>query len=958
MIGAPAAWARGYNGTGIVVVVADSGIDPNHPAFAGKIDLAKSRSFVLPGANQPYDASNVTDLAANSHGTHVAGIIASSAASGVPGIGFGANLIVMKMIGAGAPGIPNASAAALDYYATLNNVFIYNGSYGVDAPAGTTAWPAAELDPVESAAARGALAQGKLLVMANGNDGTKSPVASANPSGLALAPFINPANNDGRVYTNSNANFSYLLDQPGLIISVAAVGRARVVAGYSQKCGVTASWCISAPGGDTPTDPGIYSTLPNNNYGYQDGTSMATPAVSGALAVLGQAYPNYSPRDWAMVMFATAENIGTNAGVNAISGYGLVRLDRATDGPTALAAGSDVAVATNQMTYWSQPLATGGGFSKSGAGYLMVAGRTTAAGAVTVNAGALGVGGTLTLQNGLTVAQGASIAGFGRIIGNTTINGTLDPGQLPNYADLAANNGGVIPAGIPLSGTSIGTLTFQGNVTLAGTATMIEGIDGNYAIPGGPGTFDKTIVTGNGATFTAGGTLAPNLRNIVGGNNTYSPAIGTTFLIVQAQNGATVTGNFAGITQPPAGLAANTRLDVVYAATGITLNVTPLDLSNQVAATGQNQNVQNVANAIDAVRPAPGNRITLSRQPLFDDLYDNTAAQDDTEFTALSGEGQANNAVASLDTFNGMSDVIGDRQATTTLAYTGLSASELGDAPKPAVLDSGWSLWGQGFGRWSRIGTASGIPGSHTGGAGFAIGADRAFGDDFRAGAAFGYTHSRTNAFLEVATADSYAVAAYATWTTGGWILDGRLAFGPSNGDTARFVTVGPTTFSVLGSTSGWGGMLAVQAGYPIRLDDTVVLTPFGGVTAQFHARDAFTETTPVGLSFPDQTFARLVTELGARLGATFDVGEVEVRPSVSAAWTHDAGDAGLVTHVAIFDSPFEIDAADPGRDAALISAELSAQAAENLDVFVGYTGEFRRNATSHEVSAGFRLNL
>ncbi|MBV9904618.1 MAG: hypothetical protein JO346_08580, partial [Alphaproteobacteria bacterium] len=48
MIGAPAAWARGYNGTGIVVVVADSGIDPNHPAFAGKIDLAKSRSFVLP----------------------------------------------------------------------------------------------------------------------------------------------------------------------------------------------------------------------------------------------------------------------------------------------------------------------------------------------------------------------------------------------------------------------------------------------------------------------------------------------------------------------------------------------------------------------------------------------------------------------------------------------------------------------------------------------------------------------------------------------------------------------------------------------------------------------------------------------------------------------------------------------------------------------------------------------
>ncbi len=238
MIGAPAAWARGYDGTGIVVVVADSGIDPNHVAFAGKIDLARSRAFVLAATGTAFDQNNIGDLTAESHGTHVADIFASSAASGVPGIGYGANLIVLKMIAncnpCGAPGIPNAGSSALDYYAGLDNVSIYNASYGPDAPAGSTIWPAAGLDPDEAASALAVLAKGKLIVAANGNDGLKSPVASANPSGLALSPFINPANANAGVYVdgNNNYNFSNLLQQPGLIIAVAAVGQAKTVAGY------------------------------------------------------------------------------------------------------------------------------------------------------------------------------------------------------------------------------------------------------------------------------------------------------------------------------------------------------------------------------------------------------------------------------------------------------------------------------------------------------------------------------------------------------------------------------------------------------------------------------------------------------------------------------------------------------------------------------------------------------
>lgn len=973
LIGAPLAWARGYTGTGITVVVSDSGIDPNHPAFAGKIDLARSRNYVLNAPGGAYDPNNITDTDAQSHGTHVAGIVASSAASGVPGIGYNAGLIVLRSLSSCATGqdcsvasVGDGTQAALNYYATLNNTFIYNASYGPNAPKGTTVWPASIIDPDDYTAALSALVKGKLIVAANGNDGTKSPVASKNPNGLALLPFVNPVNANAGVYLdgNNNYNFSALLNQPGLIIAVASVGRTKLIAPYSQLCGATASWCVSAPGGDQTNaeEDGIYSTLPNNTYGYEQGTSMAAPAVSGALAVLAQAYPSYSSRDWAYVLFSTAENVGGMAADNATYGYGLIRLDRATDGPTTLANDAAVDVGPQQATYWSQPLTTTGGFSKTGAGYLMIAGRTTATGDVAVNAGALGVGGTLTLQTQMTVAQGALLSGIGRIVGNTIINGTLDAGQLPNYADLKANNGGVLPANIPLTGTSPGTLTFQGNVTLTGTATMVEGIDGVLAIPGGPGTFDKVVVTGAGAAFTAGGTLTPVLRNLPGGNNAFSPAVGTTIVFVSAQNGATVTGQFGELTQPAAGLAVNTRLDVVYSATAITINVTPLDLSNTAAADGANKNVQAVAQALDVVRPTPGAAPRGVEKPVFDDLYDNSSAQDDAEYTSLSGEGQADNASIALNAFSGFSDAIGRRQDAASLASGGLQTADDGGAvaPRAALLTAvggEWTAWIQGTGRWSSVGDDAGLPGWDSTGQGIAVGADRAFGDDLRAGVAFAYTHTSTDAFLEAATSSTYAGALYGSWTTGALAFDGRLALGQGHGETSRLVTVLGATSIVDGSYRGFGALLGLQGSYRIVLD-CLTLEPFVGLDSTLFDRDPFTETSSVGLVFPSQTFSRVTAQLGTHAASHFDLAGIIFTPQVSVYWSHDAGDNGLATRTSIFGSPFLIDAADPGRDAANVAANLNIQSWDNLEMFVGYQGEFRNNETTHEIHGGIRVNL
>lgn len=985
LIGAPAAWAAGYTGAGVTVAVTDSGIDPTHPAFAGKIDLARSRNLVLPSAGAVYDANQINDFDPGGHGTHVAGIVAASGTSSAPGVAYNASLVVLRAVGGVAvPQIGDPYVAAMNYFAGLQNVMIYNASYGPDPGKGFQSWPASTIDPKEAAAALKALAAGKIVVAATGNERDTNPVAGQNPSGLALYPFIKAgtANATAGAYQDggNNYNLSNLLQQSGLIIGVTAVGQDKTIAYYANYCGVTASWCLAAPGGDLSKDTGIYATLPGGNYGAKQGTSMATPMVSGALAVLQQAYPTYSAQDLAHVLFATAENVGGQAGVNAIYGYGMLRLDRAVAGPTTLAAGTDVSIAAKQMTYWSQPLTTAGAFSKSGDGYLMIAGRTTASGDVSVNGGALGVGGTLTLNTQLTVAEGAMLAGFGTINGSVFVNGTLNAGQLPNYADVTANSGGALPATVPLTGTSPGTLTFQGNVTLGASATMRVNVDGNLQVPGGPGTYDKIIVNGAGYVFTANGTLMPILRGIIGGNNNYTAPVGSTYTFLTATNGASVAGSFSGLTQPGVGLDANTRFDVIYNPTSLTLSVTPLTYAAFAQTQNLSPNQQAIAQAIDAIRPSSGAKASRNvEQPLFNALDQETSDNIDDALSALSGQGHAATPRVLMGAMAGFSDLIGDRQM---LAQTGIGDIQAGFAPSLAFAYASasqpsiearaaavpfpgqgaprspdqWTPWGQGYGSWSRVGDAGGQPGYRATGAGFAAGVDRLFSNDLMFGAAVGFSRTSSNSADMTGRADSYAGAAYATFTPGRFIFTARLAGGPTTTGTSRTLVLPGDTAVASGKVSGWGGLVAGEAGYRVDLSN-VVLRPFVGLTAQAQHQNAFSESSDFGLILPAQNYSKLTTAVGTWITTTVQAGEFTLTPAAKLAWAHDLRDTTLTTEAALFDAPFAISMADPGRDAAVVGLKLGASKNQHLGVFASYTGEFRRNANVQQLAGGVRVN-
>jgi subtilase-type serine protease len=56
---------------------------------------------------------------------------------------------------------------------------------------------------------------------------------------------------------------------------------------------------------------------------------------------------------------------------------------------------------------------------------------------------------------------------------------------------------------------------------------------------------------------------------------------------------------------------------------------------------------------------------------------------------------------------------------------------------------------------------------------------------------------------------------------------------------------------------------------------------------------------------------------------------------------------------VSLLDTPFVINAADPGRDAAVVGVKLAAWRTEKLRVYVAYNGEFRSNAVSNQISGG-----
>lgn len=292
---AAAAWAAGNVGAAaIYVAVLDQGIDINHPDLAPNLGRNPGE---IPGNRVDDDGNGYVDdvygwdfvgndnsvfdnAKKDSHGTHVAGTIGAVGGNGlgVAGMCWNIRLLSGKFLGPAGGSIAD-EVEAIEYFIDLKrrhglNIVALNASYGSVVSSLT-----------EQIAIIHAAKAGILVVAAAGNSGNWGATFPAyyNTTLDALAP-------DGFT-VEAGAEYD-------AVISVAAIDSQGALTAWSTRH--PAKVDLAAPGA------GILSTLPGGKYGLMDGTSMATPHVTGACVLYASAFPGAMPWEIKDAILASA----------------------------------------------------------------------------------------------------------------------------------------------------------------------------------------------------------------------------------------------------------------------------------------------------------------------------------------------------------------------------------------------------------------------------------------------------------------------------------------------------------------------------------------------------------------------------------------------------------------------------------------------------------------------------
>jgi subtilisin family serine protease len=285
VMGAPVAWAEGFDGAGTSVAIIDTGVQADHPMFGDRVIAQKCfsgggffhvslESLCTGGAATGNTATPCSGTSGCSHGTHVAGIAAGSngPASSPSGIAPAADIVAVQAFTR--VNLPEACGGAsacllvfdVDLFAALD-------------------WVHANRVAFDIAAVNMSLGGG--LFSGNCDTGGTHPTMKTKLDALragGVAPVV-ASGNDG--VTNQ-------MSSPACVSSAISVGAIQsetlAIAPYSNS---SSTLDFVAPGSRN-NSTGIRSAITGSSYGNMHGTSMATPHVAGAFAVMKQAHPGWT----------------------------------------------------------------------------------------------------------------------------------------------------------------------------------------------------------------------------------------------------------------------------------------------------------------------------------------------------------------------------------------------------------------------------------------------------------------------------------------------------------------------------------------------------------------------------------------------------------------------------------------------------------------------------------------
>ena len=283
MINAASAYAAGATGKGVTVAVIDSGVNSAYADLAPNlspqsIDIDSRRNNLGGGV---------------AHGTDVAGVVGASLnGQGTVGVAYQASILAIRAdnncanpIATTPPClyVPKQLADAINY-AVSRGARVINLSIAQDKLSG----------PALEQAFANAARRGVVMVVAAGNAGDFRPRQPA----------------------------QYAIEFPASVVAVGAVGSTQTLASFSNRAGGYAKEYMVAPGVDIVT--GCIAGACDSD----SGTSFAAPHISGALALLLQAFPNLTGPQALAILEKTADDLGA-PGVDLVYGFGLLDLKKA-----------------------------------------------------------------------------------------------------------------------------------------------------------------------------------------------------------------------------------------------------------------------------------------------------------------------------------------------------------------------------------------------------------------------------------------------------------------------------------------------------------------------------------------------------------------------------------------------------------------------------------------------------